>query len=695
MLSLSPHLEYGLNKAKPRLPRQGWLDLTYRCNFKCRHCWVRIPDNKANQQGELSLNEIENIAKDARNWGCSFWAISGGEPMLRPDFADIFDRLTQKPFSYSLNTNGSLITPVIAKLLARRGNKLIALYGADAQVQDAITRHPGSFELTMRGMRYLKEAGAGFTVQIIPMRDNYHQFAGMIELAKSLSPSYRIGAAWLYLAANRAVGRNAEIKRQRLPVSAVNIIDPAIPSCGPAPVCLSTSMNQSAKSPGAHYIFDDCVMQSRQYHIDPYGRMSFCPAIKDPAARFSLREYSFAQIWDEALPAYARQIAATDEYQQNCGICTLKSNCHWCGAYAWLETGRTSAPVPYLCEIARERQKHEIAWYNHNRRFFSLAGMTIQVDSDLPFRDDSFENKFNDFYINSVGEDALHISHHYELPDPSLWAGGHLVYDKSPWMIYHKSSSWIYLGIGRRKKNPEIRTVALFNSDHSTAHIYHSNDDMIRRTRFSSLTALPSDYIMFAHALADHQGMVMHSSGMILHGQGYLFVGPSGAGKSTILKLLHEYGDVLCDDRVIVRKWSSGYMLHGTWSHGEIPLTANQQAPLRAIFLLKKARLCKIEAIADPKQIFLELLRRVSRPIQTAGWIDKMLSNVTALAAEVPVYRLSFTRDKRILQALETLTGPLKPVDRQWPVEFEQAWEAMAESRKTVVRQERPESLHE
>ena len=200
--------------ALPRLPLKGSIDLTYRCNNNCRHCWLHVPATAP--EPELSFDEIRRIADEARTMGCREWSISGGEPMLRPDFAEVFDYLTSNGRTYTLNTNGTLITPKIARLMTRKGSKMVALYGATAEVHDHITRTPGSFEAVMRGFRYLQEAGAGFTVQLIPMRDNYRQFEEMVELAKSLSPHYRVGAAWLYLSACGSAQRNAEISCQRL-----------------------------------------------------------------------------------------------------------------------------------------------------------------------------------------------------------------------------------------------------------------------------------------------------------------------------------------------------------------------------------------------------------------------------------------------------------------------------------------------
>ncbi|MCJ7774121.1 MAG: radical SAM protein, partial [Desulfobacterales bacterium] len=157
----------------PRIPLEGNLDITYRCNNKCRHCWLGIPQNADEKNDELTCDEIKLIVDEARNAGCRKWGISGGEPMVREDFAEIFDYITSKSASYALNTNGTLITPQIAKLMKRKGVKAIALYGATADVHDHITRTLGSFEAAMQGVSYLREAGAGFTIQIFPLKDNY------------------------------------------------------------------------------------------------------------------------------------------------------------------------------------------------------------------------------------------------------------------------------------------------------------------------------------------------------------------------------------------------------------------------------------------------------------------------------------------------------------------------------------------
>lgn len=190
-----PALVVSERTRSPRLPLEASVDLSCRCSNACRHCWLATADTAAERAAELTTDEWREVVDQARGLGTRRWSISGGEPMLRVDFPEILDYVTRKAVGYSLNTNGALITPEIAKLLTRKGSKMIALYGATAEVHDDVTRTPGSFDATMEGFARLKEAGAGFTVQLVPMRANWRQWERMQELAASLSPHWRVGAA--------------------------------------------------------------------------------------------------------------------------------------------------------------------------------------------------------------------------------------------------------------------------------------------------------------------------------------------------------------------------------------------------------------------------------------------------------------------------------------------------------------------
>jgi len=637
-----------------RLPVEGNLDLTYRCNNNCLHCWLRIPPDAREKKNELPLNEIKKLIDDARAMGCRRWSISGGEPMLRPDFPDIFDYITACCTFYSLNTNGSLITPKIARLLKRKGGKMIALYGATADVHDHITRNPGSFELTMRGFRYLKEVGAGFTVQLIPMKGNYHQYEKMVDLAKSLSRHYRVGAAWLYLSACGAASKNQEIAKQRLPPREVVALDNPDLSYEELAQEESSVCHKTGKE---DHLLASCIRSKNSFHVDASGKMSFCCFVKDPVLRYDLRKGSFSEAWDKFIPSLARKIKITKTYKKNCGSCASRKDCRWCPVYGFLEHGRYDGKVEHLCAVAAQNKKFKENWLENHRRYFKIADMTIQVESDLPFKSDTFDPKFKHFETSGPGKDTIRLRHHFSLPELNKNFGKE-IYRKSPWAIYKKGESWIYLGISTvpADGNGNLHRVVTFNSDHTRSRIYNDKADVFSKGNVHALTLFPTDQILVARLLADRKACFLHSAGVILKGNGLLFVGHSSAGKSTMCKMLKGKAEILCDDRNIVRWKPGGFRVYGTWSHGEIPEVSGNSAPLRAIYFLKKSLKNEATLLKDKKVITAKLLACLIKPFVTPDWWDKTLSVVEKIAQEVPCYVLEFDKSGKVLAQLKKAT---------------------------------------
>lgn len=644
-----------VQRAFPRLPLDGSLDLTYRCNNTCRHCWLWLPIDSTQGRKELSFDEITRIVSEARKLGCQAWSISGGEPMVRPDFVEIFDYITNKAVSYNLNTNGTLITPKIAQLLTRKGRKMVALYGATAEVHDFVTRNPGSFDATMQGIAYLREAGAGFEVQIVPMRANFHQYPLMIELASSLSSYYRIGAPWLWLSADHSETRNREIISQRLaPIDVIALDEPDALS-GTLPNVEEKDSSVVDPSYLAHQVddrlFASCIAARRDFHIDPYGQMSFCYYIKDPNLRFDLRQGSFQQAWEEFIPSLADKVHGGQEYLENCGSCELRKDCRWCAVYGYLEHGRYSAKVDYLCQVATKARRYKQDWRKDHIRYFQIAGLTIQVSMDKPIKGATFDPKFKPFQVDGLGDDNLSLRHYSHIPAPSEYRLGQEVYHKSPWVIYRHKQAWIYLGASKDEYISTPQVLAIFDQEHNHGAIYRNNEKPFEN--MESLTGFPSDQIILARALAVRQGCYFHASGFVLDGQGLLFIGHSEAGKSTMIKMLRGQGEILCDDRIIVRHWPEGFRIHGTWSHGELPDVSPASAPLKAIFFLEKASENKIILITSNEERLSLLLSHIIRPLVTADWWEKMLDLIGQMSSEVPIYRLLFDKSGQVVYLLK------------------------------------------
>jgi MoaA/NifB/PqqE/SkfB family radical SAM enzyme len=622
--------------------------------------------------------------------------LSGGEPMLRPDFPEIFDYLTRKAVSYSINTNGTLITPEIARLLTRKGTKMIALYGATAEVYDHVTRNPGGFEKMMSGFEYLKKEGAGFIVQLIPMRANYHQWEDMIALAKSLSKHWRCGASWLYFSCDGSKQRNKEIQEQRLsPADVINLDKPDLTYYERTAelekrVCEIEGKNHIDKACGAvnegdDRLFAKCISGRRDFHIDPYGRMSWCSFIKDNALRYDLRQGSFAGAWDTFIPSCGDRVRGGDEWRANCGSCESRNDCRWCAVYAYLETGRYSAPIPHLCAVAKEARKFKEDWQKNHRRYFRIAGITVRIESDLDFSRIKFKDELMVFSVEGPGEDNVDFRHYFELPDLEGKSLGKELYHNPPWAISrNKEGTWFYRGISPTKGDDSLHRVAVFSADHVHATIYSlpRDYDRVLKDGWQSLSHFPTDQIWLGPLLADRNAVLVHSAAAIVNGKGLVFVGHSEAGKSTTMELLKTANregrisaEILCDDRNVLRYWPDAttkkhpsplmgegqcvdegkWLVHGTWSHGTTADVSPSSAPLHAILFLKQDRKNKIEPLTDRKKIWHNLLATLIRPMVTAEWWQKELDILERIVNEGPCYTMHFDKSGNIVGEIRSV----------------------------------------
>jgi hypothetical protein len=286
-------------------------------------------------------------------------------------------------------------------------------------------------------------------------------------------------------------------------------------------------------------------------------------------------------------------------------------------------------------------------------RCYSLAQISVQIESDLPFTDNTFDEKFKKFQIDTLGKDLVRIRHDFSIIPPMIDDSWQLVYKKNPWAIYKKGAFWIYLGILGDAHSSDLWTLGIFNESHTKGLICHTDSSQFLQGKNHSLALYPTDQIILARVLADRQAFYIHAAGMILYGKGVLFVGHSEAGKSTTVSMLKDEGEILCDDRIIVRRWPEGFRIHGTWSHGDVPEVSNSSAPLSAIFFLEKSPENCLEPIEDRREINRMLPFYVIQPLVTADWWVKTLDLIQQISREVPVYRLKLDTSGKMKDILK------------------------------------------
>jgi radical SAM protein with 4Fe4S-binding SPASM domain len=338
------------------------LEITERCNNNCRHCYINLPANDtAAKAKELSLADIERIADDAVSAGVLWVLISGGEPLLREDFPEIFLSLKKKGFLVSVFTNATLLSPSHVQMFkAYPPRELeVSVYGVTAAVYETVTRRPGSFNAFMRGLDLLEKGGQSVTLKAMALRSNVNEMHDISAFCRARSRNPFRFDPLLHLRYDRNPERNEEIRSERLTAEEIvelEKIDPARiqaiqKMCDPSPVARPGSENDAK-------LFL-CGTGIGECTVGADGRFRLCSSLCHPDCLYDLKAGSFEEAMTDFVPRIRSLQSHRPAFIHSCNRCPLINLCHWCPAHAYLETGEMDASVDYFCEVARARVGNE------------------------------------------------------------------------------------------------------------------------------------------------------------------------------------------------------------------------------------------------------------------------------------------------------------------------------------------------
>ena len=277
-------------------------------------------------------------------------------------------------------------------------------------------------------------------------------------------------------------------------------------------------------------------------------------------------------------------------------------------------------------------------------RNFDIGGMTIEVRADVPINDWTFAEKFRHFETRRPGEDVLAIRHHFSLPRQDASDPGREVYRRAPWSIRRRGGEWVYAGISPDPRHGRLHCLAVVDDAHSRAEIFADRGRRFRRGNLDTLTMFSTDQVLLAAALAPRGGAILHAAGAIIDGKGLLFAGHSGAGKSTTVRMLRPHAQILCDDRVIVRRAGGRLRVYGTWCHGDVAEVSGGSAPLAAVFFPVQARENRLVPVTDAHSVVSRLLACLVKPLVTSRWWEQSLDLVEAMVRETRFYEMRFDK---------------------------------------------------
>jgi radical SAM protein with 4Fe4S-binding SPASM domain len=362
--------------------RQLDIELTERCNNNCIHCCINLPaGDETTRSREVTTEQVEIILKQAADLGCIQVRFTGGEPLLRPDFEELYIFARRLGLKVLVFTNACLVTPRLAELLAKIPPLVpleITVYGMRASSYEAVTRVPGSFSKFRRGVDQLLHRGVPFVVKYALLPPNRSELEEFEEWAATIPwmtrrPSY---AMFFDLRNRREPDKNRLIESLRVtPREGLAVLtrDPASYRAGMA------QFAARFMGPSGDRLFR--CGAGAAICIDAYGRAQPCMGVRDPSLTVDVLTSSLS----DAKSHFARlRDLRTDnpEYLGRCAECFLGGLCEQCPAKSWTENGTLDTPVEYLCEVAHA-QARWLGWLRDGENAWDAVDWRERVSTDV------------------------------------------------------------------------------------------------------------------------------------------------------------------------------------------------------------------------------------------------------------------------------------------------------------------------
>lgn len=335
-----------------RYPLSASFELTNRCNNNCVHCFINEPANdQAAMARELTTSQVLGIIDQMADAGLLFLTLTGGEPLLRPDFAEIYTYARRKGILVGLFTNGTLITEKIANMLNNIRPLMveITLYGATEQTYETVTRLPGSYQRCLNGIRLIHERGIPLTLKSEVITLNRPELAEMSAMAESLEVKFRYdGLLW-----PRLDGSKSPLNYQ-LSIGDLIAMDNADSERREA---FGKEVERLKGLTTRDERVFSCGAGINNFHVDSTGRMSICLMTRRPS--YSLLELSLSDAW-KALGELRQKKRVLPS---PCLSCTMNSMCSQCPGWSQAMHGDDESVVDFVCELGRLRSENALKIY--------------------------------------------------------------------------------------------------------------------------------------------------------------------------------------------------------------------------------------------------------------------------------------------------------------------------------------------
>ena len=346
-----------------RIPLDGSLELTHRCNLRCVHCYLGDQDAiRKHRREEMSTEQIMTLIDEVVEAGTLNFTFSGGDPMVHKDFAELFTYAVKKGLLVTVFCDGVLVSRRIIETFKKYPPRMVevSIYGATRETYEGITQVKGSFGRCMDGIERLHRARQRFTLKTVLMTRNRNELKAMRALAKSYGVNFYFDTAIFPCLPHHDNGGGANRLRGKTASASMDVAPPSLDR----PMALRVAPEEAAAAqlsdPKMVQEMADLYVRTRDlpesdrlyvcgagqttFHVDPYGNLQPCTISTN--VDYNFRDGGFLKGWNGPIAAIRDIRISADS---SCRSCDKQAICSGCPAMFFAENGAGDRKSDYIC----------------------------------------------------------------------------------------------------------------------------------------------------------------------------------------------------------------------------------------------------------------------------------------------------------------------------------------------------------
>ena len=339
---------------RQRRPLSCTMELTYRCNFHCKMCYIRMTDAQAAPYGRMrTVEEWLDMARQLLDAGVLYLTLTGGECTQYPGFVALYEQLAQMGFRLSLMSNAGAYNDAVREVFKRYPpcSVGITLYGGSNETYAAVTGDPRGLDKVLENIRYLQSLGVPVGLNFTMIRQNALDYPKVGKLCQELGLTYTmitdITPHHFNLDFSQALAyRLTPAERACVACHPAEEVALALESAGELEKELAHFQMPVAPADRLPPQADSCIGSHSGCAIYWNGEMGTC---------ISMRGYHNARPFETGFEAAWSQLKAEQDKTfcrpAACQVCSMAADClHNCAGRRFEGIDSPHKPDPYTCQ---------------------------------------------------------------------------------------------------------------------------------------------------------------------------------------------------------------------------------------------------------------------------------------------------------------------------------------------------------